>query len=246
MNKGKKISIELGIKREKREIRVNYGKRKTIKIGIEFSGDIFVVAPFGVKDIVLIESIKSKEKWILKKFEEITSRTYIPICHQYEEGEIFMYLGEEYPLILFNDSSKRTPFLELSDGKIIIKSSSFEKEKIKKTLEMWFREKTFEKITDSVNFHQKYFKERPTSIKVKEQKKRWASCTSKRGLLFNWRCSMAPIEVIDYIVVHEMCHMVYMNHSKEFWNLVQTLMPDYKEQKNWLKENGFKMTLLNY
>ena len=80
-------------------------------------------------------------------------------------------------------------------------------------------------------------------IKIKEQQKRWGSCTSKRELLFNWKCIMAPSPVLDYIVVHEMAHMVYMNHSKEFWHLVKKVLPDYVQRKEWLRNNGIKYDL---
>ena len=75
-------------------------------------------------------------------------------------------------------------------------------------------------------------------LKFLDMKKRWGSCTSKRELFFNWKCIMAPSPVLDYIVVHEMAHMVYMNHSQEFWHLVKKVLPDYVQRKEWLRNNG--------
>ncbi|MDF2503610.1 SprT family zinc-dependent metalloprotease [Clostridium sp.] len=108
---------------------------------------------------------------------------------------------------------------------------------------MWYREMAKEEINKRVSFYQKYFNMKPSEIKVKEQKRRWGSCTYKDSLLFNWRCVMAKESVLDYIVVHEMCHMVHKNHSKEYWKAVASILPDYKQREQWLKYNGAKMDL---
>jgi predicted metal-dependent hydrolase len=152
-------------------------------------------------------------------------------------------MGENYPLLILEDDSIGKSVADIIDGRFVITANTRDISKLKKSMEIWFRERTLEKVKERIDLYQKYFSVEPKSIKVKEQKKRWASCTYERGLLFNWRCSMAPIFVIDYIVVHEMCHMIHMNHSKEFWNLVEYIIPNYKERKKWLKENGFKMTI---
>ena len=110
-------------------------------------------------------------------------------------------------------------------------------------MEIWYREKTLAKVKERVSYYSSYFNNEVTTVKVKERKKRWASCTSKNELLFNWRCAMAPVFVLDYIVVHEMCHMEYKNHSKDFWNRVYAVMPDYEVRKSWLKNNGIKMDI---
>ena len=83
----------------------------------------------------------------------------------------------------------------------------------------------------------------PSLIKIKEQKKRWGSCTSNKIIYINSRISMAPIDVIDYILVHEFCHLVHMNHSKEYWALVGTIFPNYKAKRNYLKENSLKLNI---
>ena len=115
--------------------------------------------------------------------------------------------------------------------------------KIKKAMENWYREKTLAKVKERVSYYSSYFNNEVTTVKVKEQKKRWASCTSKNELLFNWRCVMAPVFVLDYIVVHEMCHMEYKNHSKDFWNRVYAVMPDYEVRKDWLRDYGIRLNM---
>ena len=83
----------------------------------------------------------------------------------------------------------------------------------------------------------------PSKLRVKEQKKRWGTCTSKRAIYINSKISMVRKEAIDYILIHEFSHLVHMNHSKDFYSLVKQMMPNYKEQEKWLKENSYKLKL---
>lgn len=85
-----------------------------------------------------------------------------------------------------------------------------------------------------------------TSITIRDQKTRWGSCSSRGTLSFNYRLVYAPPRVLDYVVVHELCHLTHMNHSKDFWDMVGSVMPDYKACKNWLKEHGHELTIENY
>lgn len=85
-----------------------------------------------------------------------------------------------------------------------------------------------------------------TSITIRDQKTRWGSCSSRGTLSFNYRLIFAPPKVLDYVVVHELCHLTHMNHSKDFWNMVASVMPDYKICKDWLREHGHELTLENH
>lgn len=82
-----------------------------------------------------------------------------------------------------------------------------------------------------------------TSIRIGDQKTRWGSCSSNKTLSFSWRLMLAPPRVLDYVVIHELCHLTYMNHSPEFWSMVASFDPDYKEHRKWLKENGDSLIL---
>ncbi len=84
------------------------------------------------------------------------------------------------------------------------------------------------------------------TITVRDQKSRWGSCSSRGTLSFNYRLMFAPPRVLDYVVVHELCHLTHMNHSKDFWNMVRQIMPDYKIYKEWLREHGHELTLENH
>jgi len=154
-----------------------------------------------------------------------------------------MFLGRNYSLQIELDLTIQETKVKLFRGKFIVTAPGKNEENIRKAMEVWYRERARKMIELKVKYYQKFFNIVPTNIKVKEQKKRWASCTSKNELLFNWRCIMAKANALDYIIVHEMCHMYYKNHSKEFWELVATVIPHYEIRKEWLKNYGVRMDL---
>jgi predicted metal-dependent hydrolase len=225
------------------EVQVLFSKRKTMGISIEPTGDIKVRSPIGIPEDVIIEMVKGKAAWISKKLYYFKHRPYQSASREFVTGELFMYLGRECPIEMNLDVNIERPNVTILNDKIIVTTKNNDKEYIRKALELWYREMAKEEINKRVSFYQKYFNMKPSEIKVKEQKRRWGSCTYKDSLLFNWRCVMAKESVLDYIVVHEMCHMVHKNHSKEYWKAVASILPDYKQREQWLKYNGAKMDL---
>lgn len=218
-------------------------KRKTMGISIVPPGIVKVTAPLRVPEYMILEKVSGKATWIIKKLDELSAKGIVTTKKTFQSGELFLYLGENYVLNLVFATKYKRPKIELQENKIDIYSNSDDQDKLRNAMEKWYRGKAMEIISQRVKHLQKYFTKTPSGIVVKEQKKRWASCTGKDKLLFNWRCIMAPEEVIDYIVLHELCHMVHKNHSKDYWSLVRSLMPDYKEKQNWLKENGSLMNI---
>ena len=102
-------------------------------------------------------------------------------------------------------------------------------------------EKIKKKIESRVNAYKKAMGVTIGWITIRNQKTRWGSCSSEKNLNFNWKLILAPPEVLDYVVVHELCHLKEMNHSKAFWDEVGKVMPEYETYKLWLKENGWKL-----
>ena len=107
----------------------------------------------------------------------------------------------------------------------------------------FYRAKGAARIPPRVAYFQAKMDVEPRSIKVIDLKHRWASCTPGGNLNFHWKCMMAPLTVIDYIVVHELAHLIYSNHTAAFWNQVDKVMPDFQERKEWLRDNGAGMDL---
>lgn len=113
-------------------------------------------------------------------------------------------------------------------------------------LEHRYRENAREYITKRVYFYHQITGGTFHTITIRDQKSRWGSCSSRGTLSFNYRLIFAPPGILDYVVVHELCHLTHMDHSKNFWNMVEQIMPDYKNRRNWLKEHGHELTLDNY
>lgn len=237
--------MKLGFEYGTRYINFNliYRNRKTMSIEIEPSGEINVISPTGYDTNVILEKVKSKANWIIQKQYEIAPINNQKIEREAISGESYMYLGRSYSLDVVLDENVKDIDVKLYRGKFVVKTYTKDEEVVKKALENWYREKTLEKVKERVKYYQGYFKDKVSDVKVKEQKKRWASCTARNILLFNWRCAMAKSSVLDYIVVHELCHMEYKDHSKVFWDRLSSVMPDYQERKQWLKENGIKLDL---
>lgn len=110
-------------------------------------------------------------------------------------------------------------------------------------LENFYKDETRRIIEGLLEIHNEDNKYNINQVFIKNQKTRWGSCSSEGNLNFNWRLAMAPTEVIEYVVIHELCHRIEMNHSKEFWRLVQERCPDFKKHKAWLKRNQFRLSI---
>lgn len=225
------------------EFNVVFKNRRTMEIAVEPPDIITVSAPIGTKEEQIIEKVNSKGSWIIQKLYSFRHMNYQHIEREFVSGESFMYLGRNYSLQVNIDLNIKKPKVKLFRGKFIVTSKNKNEKDIRDAMELWYRHKGKEIITQRVKYYERFFHLRPTSIKIKEQKKRWGSCTSKNELLFNWRCIMARSNSLDYIIVHEMCHMIHKDHSKEFWELVASILPDYELRKEWLKNYGVRMDL---
>lgn len=237
-----KLKVQYGTK--ELEFKVEFRNRDTMSISVEPPNNILVVAPIGTPEENIKDIVKSRGKWIVQKLFEFRNIDAKRISREFVNGESFMYLGRNYSLQIHVDETLQNNFkVKLFRGKFHVYVKEKDDDIIKEAMESWYREKTEEQVRKRIKYYQKFFEKKPSDIKVKEQKKRWASCTSKNELLFNWRCGMAKATAIDYIVVHEMCHMYYNNHSQEFWDLVASVMSDYESRKEWLRDYGIRMDL---
>lgn len=236
-----KLSYEYGTETIKFEVK--FRKRKTMSIEIEPPNKILVVSPQGKSKEEILETVKTRSKWIVQKLFEIREIEYRKSEKEYVNGESFIYLGRNYSLQILLDKQCDEPRAKLYRGRFYVISNSKDEDLIKQALEDWYKGKAKIKVEERIKYYQGYLDQKPRKVVIKDQEKRWGSCTKNNDLLFNWKCVMAPSPVLDYIVVHEMCHMVYKDHSAEFWKLVKQVLPDYEKRKEWLRKNGIKYDL---
>jgi len=222
-------------------------RRKTIGITIDVDNGIIVRYPSKLNPHKIEIFLHDKKKWILSNLKKIDGiqRSYQEI--QFVDDEILPFLGKKYRLQVVSTNSKRIKF-DFIDNEFIasIPIGSRENEhssKIKAKAIKWYKDKAINIINIRVTEFIKYIGKSPTDVKIKSYKARWGSCKSDGTLIFNWKIIIAPEEVLDYVIVHEMCHILTMNHSKKFKDKLSSIIPDYKILRKWLKVNGYSLKL---
>jgi predicted metal-dependent hydrolase len=217
--------------------------KKHIGIKITNEGMVIVTVPFEISDEIINNVIRTKEKWILDKLRLLNERKDKSNKKLFESGEYFLYLGRKVQLYICYDNEDKTS-VKMQDGKlnVFINSIIGKEEKIIRELIINFYKEEAKKILKHrTYFYSKLMNISPKNIIVKAQKTIWGSCSSKGNINYNYRIIMASIEIVDYVVVHELCHLIHMNHSKEYWNTVRSIMPDYEIRKLWLKNNEYML-----
>jgi predicted metal-dependent hydrolase len=212
-------------------------RRKTIAIIIHKDGSLVVRAPLRTALKQIQALVDTKASWIKQKQELVLSNPQSQPERKFNEGESFLFLGKNYPLQISDHS--HVP-LHLNSRFILEKKYS---SKARAVFTAWYVEQARrvigEKVTELAALHGFTFNQ----FRITSAKTRWGSCSSKGGLNFSWRLVMAPPEVIEYVVIHELAHLDEHNHGASFWARVKTLLPDYATRRRWLKENGHLLTL---
>jgi len=206
--------------------------RKSLSIAVTNDGEVVVRTPRFLSEETIYGMVKSKSAWIKRKKAEAESRKVPP--HKFLQGEQFLFLGRSYPLLLVDRVGIS---VDLADNLVI----SCVKKDIKALLIHWYRSRAEEEIGKRCLFYSEIIRLKPGAVKISGAMKRWGSCSSRGSLNFAWRLVMAPVEVIDYVVVHELVHLEEMNHSWRFWKKVASVMPDYERRRRWLSENGNRL-----
>lgn len=205
---------------------------------------VVVSVPLNFPDKRVSAFLAQHYKWIEKKLmfnREVINR-YEP--KEYTNGELFSYLGRDFPLDISDKNHHNANEISLNDRKISLQvpaSISGEKrdEFILARLANWYKKQALLELSGKTERLSSQFKlKTPSKVGVKSYKSRWGTCNSRGEIYYNWRIIIAPHEVVNSIVIHELCHLIYFNHSKEFWRLVNSICPDYKTHKQWLKING--------
>lgn len=212
-------------------------KRKTVSLEVRQDGKLVVRAPHLVPRSQIDSFIRSKEGWIRKKQELVAVHSQEAPVKRFVDGEKFWYLGNVYLLELVNGQKESLIFRE----KFYLAEKYQESGKL--VFENWYKKKAAQTIIPQVKMRADQNGFSYTRVRITGAKTRWGSCGPKGSLNFTWRLVMAPMEVIDYVVVHELVHLKIRNHSKVYWDEVGNVMPDFNEYRKWLKENGHKLSL---
>lgn len=211
-------------------------KRKTLSLCVMKDGKVIVKAPTRAKQQDIDKFIYEKQAWLSEKLAIITSnRTAYDDIINYQK---FLYLGQRYSLK--SDSSNK---ITINDEFNILIPSKIEQGNLPKKLKDWYKKQAKQILKTRTGEISNKVKLYPVDIKISDSKGRWGACNSKNVISYNWRVVMLPPDIIDYVILHELCHMVEFNHSKKFWELVCTLMPSAKLRKNKIKEYSFLLDM---
>lgn len=211
-------------------------KRKTLTLIVEPDGSLVVRAPLRASKKSIGEFIEKNMQWIeRKKAKALETLPSEP--KQYIPGEMFMYLGTAYPLEVV---AQRQPSLRLEETFKLAESAQRGAALV---FERWYREQARQILDQRVNSYARQYDFQYKKIGITSARTRWGSCSVSGSLNFSWRLILAPLDVVDYVIVHELVHIIFHNHSKRFWDRVQELMPGYRAQREWLRENGPRLMM---
>ena len=213
-------------------------RRSTTDIIIERNGSVLVRAPEWANDDQVANIVESKHYWIYQGLAEWRDLNSTRVLREYKNGEGFLYLGRGYRLLLVSGQDEP---LRLKNGRFNLRRDLVEHGEIaaaKAAFREFYVAKGLERLRARVAYYTPKVGIDPAGIEVKELGRRWASCSVAGNVSFHWKCMMAPQTVIDYIVVHELCHFHHRDHTDSFWNEVDKVMPNFWEQKEWLRKYG--------
>lgn len=212
-------------------------KRKTISLQLSDDATLIVRAPFEVSEEIINRVILKHSDWIEKKKREIQLRDIKFSKKEFVNGEGFIYLGNYYRLRLVEN--QETP-LNFENGFYLSKDHLVGAKGI---FIDWYKKRAYEKISERVRWYAQKRGFKYNEINITNAQKRWGSCSCRNNLNFSWRLIMAPLPVVDYVIIHELVHLDEKNHSRVFWNKVKMLTTNYKKHQDWLKKNGHLLRL---
>ncbi|MBP3581290.1 MAG: M48 family metallopeptidase [Clostridia bacterium] len=215
---------------------IERSKRKTLSLSVMKDGAIIVKAPLSMQESVINKFIEEKQNWIKEKLA-IVNKTN----NKFEDVikyKSFLLYGNKYSLVL-GDVKK----IETNDNFQIVMPRNIEQDKVLKQLKAWYKKVAKKILQDRLKFVEERIRLKSNSMRINDSKGRWGSCNTRGVISFNWRVILLPPQIIDYVIVHELCHLVEMNHSKKFWELVQRFLPSFANSKKAIKEYGILLSL---
>ena len=217
---------------------IERSNRRTLSLAVLKDGNVVVKAPIGMRDETISRFVEEKQDWIREKLfliNKVKSK-FDDVVH-YKK---FLLYGNRYSLLL--DNVKK---IETNDKFQIVMPNKIEPDKILKNLKAWYKKAAKQILSERLAFIESRIKLKSNSLRIGDSKGRWGSCNSRGAICLNFRVIMLPPALIDYVIVHELCHLVEMNHSKNFWKLVSTFLPNVDALKKAIKEYGILLNLFN-
>lgn len=216
-------------------------RAKMISIRCNPDSRFEIVYPAGECAIAPEEIFQMKRKWVLGKRQALRDGSKDAIVpRRYIDGTVLPFLGDELQLRLVEGPSKRISAHRQEKCLVVAlpRHAQDDEDAVKSAVIEFYRREAKTYLPQRTSQLASKFGFEYNSIRIKNQKTRWGSCSAKRNLNFNLRLMMAPADAIDSVIIHELCHLRHLNHGRPFWNLVAQCSPDHRYWRQWFKDNG--------
>lgn len=210
--------------------------RRSLSIIISKEGKVIVRAPKRISAEYILSFVKEKERWIDKKLKMIND---VNLKNgKFLNYEEFLFCGSSYKP-LYIDKLKK---IELCNNNLICPSIE-DKLQLLNKIKRWYKKTASKILSERLEYFAKLMQVNYKSLTISNSKNRWGSCDSNGNIKLNFRVVMLPHRVVDYVIIHELSHLIEFNHSKEFYKIISSVIKDYKQQQKILKEYGFVLML---
>jgi len=224
------------------EVKRKWGQR-SVTLRVPSPGLLRVSGPRGLREREIVRFIEERMDFVEACQKEWITTMDQALLKTFSEGESCLFLGHPKKLV-FKESSKR-PFVQMLGDQLFIHQKSFGSAEVQKTLIRFYKKAGTNYLSHLVATQSKKMNLSPTHLSFRSQRSRWGSCSSQGKISLNWRLIVAPSEVSEYVVIHEMAHLVHQNHSRNFWSLVEEHCSSYKSHKKWLQAHHVQFEFLD-
>lgn len=208
-------------------------RRKSASISLD-GNLVKVIVPKSLSDRRIRDLISKRTPWIKTKLKEQSLRSS-PKPKEYVSGETVPYLGKNYRLKVIEGDVLSIKMVGGYLVAIVLNGEQNRQDVVKHLLENWYIRQAKRRLKEKTERLSKIVGVTPMSVSVKNYKSRWGSCSISGELTYNWRIILAPHRIVDYVVVHELCHLLEHNHSPRYWRHVEHHIPDWRNCREWLK-----------
>lgn len=217
---------------------VERSARRTLGLYVERDGSVLVRAPLSASDASIAAAVNSKLTWIYRAQARVAEVNPRQEAKEFVSGETVYFLGQPHRLDFRGDAA---PGVQRFGDILVMRSR--DRCRAEELLKAFYRAEGLAKLPPLVRQHASSMGVQPGLVRVQELGHRWGSCSPKGNLNFHWKSLAVPLEVLHYLVVHELAHLVHRDHSGQFWKVIEAEMPGWQEHSNWLLARGAEMTL---
>lgn len=218
-------------------IRRSARRRKTVTVSVDSEGGVLLAAPTDFPTAELDAMVRRKAAWIEKQVRRVKAQGPAPTPREFVSGESVLYLGRHYRLKVCTHSDGpaklRGRWLQVPAG-----AGESQPDQVRAALVAWFRLRAEERLPERVDAWRRKVGVPMPRVLVANQRRRWGSCDGRGTIRLNWRIVQAPMRLVDYVVVHELAHLLHRGHGRDYWQAVRRIMPDYDQRHRDLKELG--------